>query len=1203
MTPNYVIVSQTQTTIYKSNLPPKAWPQTIHPHTPQPRRPNFFFPPSFHPPFQKACTHPEHPAPHHTSHSIHNTQNPNAVRTTFRVMEGVSLMPEQRSQGSNRGSRARDRARRGGQQNPARRTTTDQVPAGEQARPGQVDGAPRGRGQQRGSASRGSGHHHRGRGNRASQIAVHGSRRQFGGQLTTTVSEQDSGPASPSTLNADASEFTPGQAHQPRQHGPPRTQAVAGNRPRRFSKSEAPDITTRTHEDIAHGVYECPICTSEIGRHSKIWSCTTCWTVFHLKCIKTWSKNEGSKSGQANDDPLIPRHWRCPGCNLPQEDMPSTYSCWCDKEMDPKSVSGIPPHSCGQTCGRPRFLPKVCPHPCELWCHAGPCPPCTRIGPTQLCFCGKQETTKRCSDTSYESGWSCGAICSDPMLCGDHTCPRPCHEGLCGACEVPIDSRCYCGNSTRSILCHEKRDEKISKVSTISLEGKIQVNKWMGIFDCHSECGREFDCGKHRCQAQCHPQQEVIPHCPRSPDVVTHCTCGKTLLSDISSQQRQNCEDPIPTCTEKCQKPLLCGHECQEICHAGQCGPCFQSDDINCRCGRTSIRAMCQQGAGEPPLCRRICKASMNCGRHECGDHCCSGERRASERTAAKRKFRTQSSHEEVEAEHICTRICGRLLKCGNHTCMELCHKGPCGTCREAIFDEISCPCGRTVLYPPLPCGAKPPYCQYPCEREKPCGHPQIQHNCHSDDQTCAKCPFLMEKPCMCGKKSLRNQPCFLQEVRCGEICGNKLRCGLHFCRKPCHRPGECEDAAGKACSQQCGKAKQCCGDPCEDICHGSSARCKEEKPCQTKIMITCDCQHLKSETKCMASKSSPGNTNKSLKCDDECARLQRNHNLALALNIDPATHTDEFIPYAQTTLNYYQESTKWAHEQERELRIFAADDAEKRLRFKPMPSHQRAFIHSLAEDFGFDSESMDPEPHRHVALFKTPRFVKAPMKTIAECIRIRARTIETASSAPIPSHALRRSNEPYNGFVLSSPRFGLTTDELRADLSSSLSAYPSLNFDISFLPNEEIVLKARSVTTSTPVTLIALKPTLKSTILAKELASSVSLCALDSSLNILRRETDPKSTESGWSTVAAKAASDPRSMPQKPAVGGKSSFTVLGSELKARKKREEEKKKETENAEVADDWEEEVRLEEEREKAQDTAAAPAPDTDNDGLA
>lgn len=1024
--------------------------------------------------------------------------------------------------------------------------------------------------------------------------------RQFG--RTLTRSAQTDGISVPtSALQGDAAEFHPGRPHIVRPHNPRRpripvdSHQARGKAPHRrrdsILKSTAPDIGARTHEDILNGVYECPICTSEIVRDSKIWSCKTCWTVFHLSCITKWSSNEGSNLAQhPNAEGELPprRQWRCPGCNLPKDTLPSTYDCWCEKEADPRSISGLPPHSCGQTCGKPRIAPKKCPHPCELICHAGPCPPCSHLGSNQSCFCGKGAISRRCIDTNYDAGWSCGEICEDIMPCGEHTCPRPCHEGLCGACEVRIDCRCYCGKIEQQLLCSERGDEKLSSQATLDDSGLKTAEEWTGTFSCHNICKRSFDCGKHSCERQCHSQDLDSPRCPWSPDVVSRCPCGRAMLADLSEQKRDSCKDPIPSCKKKCLKKLACSHTCQQVCHSGECMPCLAVASIGCRCGRVQSPTVCHQGKEEPPQCMRACKATLSCGRHECGERCCSGERKAAERQAAKRKLRplggSRVISEGFEAEHICTRLCGRELKCGNHTCPEICHRGSCGSCREAIFDEISCHCGKTVLQPPSACGTTPPLCRFNCERPKRCGHPLIPHNCHGDEEKCPKCPFLGEKPCMCGKKNLRNQPCWLTDVRCGETCGRKLRCGSHFCGKLCHRPGECEDA-GRRCQQACGKSKKNCGHPCEEPCHAPTP-CREDKPCQNKMLVTCNCQHLKQEHKCNAYKANEGNSKKKLSCDDECARLERNRKLALALNIDPDAHKDDHVPYSSETLRIYRENTKWSQLQEKEFRIFAADENEKRLRFRPMQPYQRAFIHSLSEDFGLDSESMDPEPYRHVAVFKTPRFVMAPMKTLAECVRIHMNMEASGTNILDAQRKTHTNNLPYNGFLLTHPRFGITLEEIRADFSSILDTASGVCFDTTFLPSEEIVIKARasspsdSPATSFEATIKALKPPLEAVISSRRVANSVQLCSLDSSMNVVRREVDDDDSNSGWSRVAAKAAA-PRSVPRQMAVGEKSVYTVLGSKLKDAKKKKEQLQKAKESEAVADDWEEEAMKEE----------------------
>ncbi|KAF2212797.1 hypothetical protein CERZMDRAFT_41034 [Cercospora zeae-maydis SCOH1-5] len=1072
---------------------------------------------------------------------------------------------------------------------------------------------------QRGSRGGGRGRG-RGRGGRGGvqgpekRSTVNG--RTFGGQLTRT--ETSHGDASnAASLQGAAPVFVPGQQHvqnvtqkQPieRPHRQPKQ--------RRMSKSQAPDIATRTHEDIDNRHYECAICTSEVLRNSKVWSCHTCWTVFHLKCIKQWSSNAGASAAQQNSDgaPQM-RQWRCPGCNLPKDDLPHSYTCWCEKETDPRPLQGIPPHSCGQTCGKERV--RKCPHPCQLTCHAGPCPPCTHMGPTQQCYCGAHKSTKRCTETNYETGWSCGEICGSVLSCGEHKCERPCHAGSCGPCEVRLPARCYCGQMEKDVLCSDRGLPIQSSRKHILHTPSSVLESWTGVFDCGSTCERLHDCGHHRCEKQCHPQDEEAGHCPRSPDVVTHCSCGKTPLHELSDMPRTSCQDDVPSCSKPCDKELPCGHLCPQVCHVGSCGSCLKTVTINCRCERTSHSTVCHQGVDEPPQCMRVCRITLNCGRHMCDEHCCTGERKAHERQASRKKGRPlgsapRTAEEGYEAEHICTRQCGRLLKCGNHVCEELCHKGPCGSCREAIFEEIACNCGRTVLQPPLPCGTQPPPCRYPCERPKACGHPQVAHNCHQDDDTCPKCPFLTPKMCMCGKKALKNQQCWLRDVSCGTMCGQKLKCGVHFCRKQCHRKGQCEDAGGQACTQPCGKEKKVCGHPDEAPCHAPFA-CKESKPCSNKIFITCECQAQKQEVKCSASSTSEGNTLKSLPCNEECARLERNRRLAVALNIDQSTHVEggDHIPYSTDTLNLFAAHPKWCQIQEREFRVFATSPDEKRLRFKPMQAQQRSFIHSLAEDFGLDSESVDPEPHRHVMIWKTPRFVSAPNKTLADALRLRQQAQRSANAsanasdnegAPVKPKA--RSLDPFNSFRITNARFGLTIDEIRAEINAALhSAYP-FTFDVEFLPSEDIVLKA--VTRTLPPhdlerMLLSLKEPL-GTKVANRGYGSMQLCTTDTSLNITRFESDGAPGD-GWSRVAAKKSAPKVALASSTFGSTKNAFSALsGNKVTFAKKVPTRKAKAPAAVApvVVDDWEAAEVEEEEKERSRDLAYASA--SDGEGL-
>ena len=348
---------------------------------------------------------------------------------------------------------------------------------------------------------------------------------------------------------------------------------------------------------------------------------------------------------------------------------------------------------------------------------------------------------------------------------------------------------------------------------------------------------------------------------------------------------------------------------------------------------------------------------------------------------------------------------------------------------------------------------------------------------------------------------------------------------------------------------------------------------------------------------KCNASKDSEGNNGRSLACNDECARLERNRKLAIALNIDKSLHTEggDHIPYSTETLNLFGESPKFGQMQEREFRVFATSDDEKRLRFKPMKSRERMFIHHLAEDFGMDSESMDPEPHRHVMVWKTPRFVSAPNKTLAECLRIRQAQRSAAGSAynsdAEGAKKIKASNEaaePFNSFIISNPRFGLTVEELKPEVVALVPSSSPVTFDIEFLPNEEIVLKAMTRTLSAQDVqqfLQNLKVPLATAISTKGLGS-LQLCCTDSSLNVHRRESEASGGD-GWSRVAAKKAAPRMPMVSSQSSSGLNSFAALngGKVTFAKKtplvKPKIKKEKET----VVDDWEAAEIAEEEKEK------------------
>ncbi|RPA81228.1 hypothetical protein BJ508DRAFT_239239 [Ascobolus immersus RN42] len=1004
-----------------------------------------------------------------------------------------------------------------------------------------------------------------------------GPHRRFGGELTTESQTEKFDEDDTTDLPEEKPAATQATSKQPK--------APRERKPQ--PQKEGTEMMARIHKDISSGNHECMVCFGGVTRRSKIWDCKVCYTVFHLNCIQKWAQqavNAPSREEGA-DEPA--KMWRCPGCQNKLAVVPSTYQCWCGKQKTPEAVKYLPPHSCGQTCGKKRPSPALCPHPCDLQCHAGPCPPCLSMGPVQSCFCGKETAQRRCSETPYkENGWTCGKVCDSLMPCGIHKCNKPCHQGPCGDCPETEVVKCYCGKESKTVKCSQKNEPKTS----VEIKDGEFV-EWKGYYHCASDCEKFFDCNIHKCQKPCHPQEPTIKHCPLSPDVVQTCPCGKTPLRMLGIEERHSCTDPIPKCDKVCNKKLPCGHPCQKKCHEGDCGICMQTVEVACRCGKTFSNSLCLQDVEfERPICMRSCRVMLNCQRHECGEKCCPGEKKAMERLSRKKpKARPLGSanpniDEGFEPEHICTRTCGKLLKCGTHHCPMLCHRGPCHSCLEASWEELTCHCGRTSIQPPVRCGTQPPPCTHPCTRPKPCNHPAISpHNCHQDSVKCPPCTFLVDKVCLCGKKTIRSQPCFSTSVSCATKCGRLLSCGSHTCQKLCHKPGECEEP----CPHACGKARSNCGHPCTERCHAPFV-CAEDKPCTARLVLTCECGGIKQEAKCGATKTTPGNK-KTLKCADAC----RSRRLALAFEQNPDGEGSAAKGYSDETVDLYKENPRWAAEMEQTLRDFLSQPT-KRLNFKPMRKPQRGFIHYLAEDFGLISESQDPEPYRSVAVSKpSARTPVPPRKTILEFIKTKAatqaaETAAAAATAPLLAQLKKPTKKPYNAFILNRVRVGVLQTELESTLEPALKT-SRLLYTIKWVADEDVTLEPKSSSLSADELerdLLHLKPILKQLCASTGIASSVEMCFIISG-RVLYKEGE----KADWNVVTrgTPVVAKPKTFTSL------NSFSVLsnggaGSSVAGPSKPKVVEKPKP--VEVVDDWEAEAEEEERKEEEEMKAKA-----------
>lgn len=178
---------------------------------------------------------------------------------------------------------------------------------------------------------------------------------------------------------------------------------------RKFSKRK-PQINEHSEysqrdkliKEIENNTLECLVCCELIRDYHTIWSCRTCYHIFHLKCIKQWANSSRS------DDET----WRCPACQNPDTIIPKDYLCFCGKVRNPTADKNDIAHSCGSVCG------ARCPenHLCTLLCHPGPHLECKAFV-ERHCYCKKVSKAFVCSQREE---FSCANICDKLLPCKKH---------------------------------------------------------------------------------------------------------------------------------------------------------------------------------------------------------------------------------------------------------------------------------------------------------------------------------------------------------------------------------------------------------------------------------------------------------------------------------------------------------------------------------------------------------------------------------------------------------------------------------------------------------------------------------------------------------------------------------------------------------------------------------------------------------------
>jgi transcriptional repressor NF-X1 len=239
---------------------------------------------------------------------------------------------------------------------------------------------------------------------------------------------------------------------------------------------------------------------------------------------------------------------------------------------------------------------------------------------------------------------------------------------------------CRCGSVTRTVRC-------AAFTGGAAGDGGIL---------CDKPCPALRACGRHRCNRVCCPLAALAGPAKGK---------GKKRAPAGAPQQEADDDTGLHACDLVCGKTLGCGnHTCEERDHRGACPPCLRSsfDEVGssmhvrrrsmlisiqlvCRCGRTVM--MPPIPCGTRIRCTHPCdRALLECG-HSRVPHACHEDPAPCPPCPFLTTKRCACGKKDVpnvqcaQAKVACGTPCGKLLGCGFHRCVRLCHAGECGAC------------------------------------------------------------------------------------------------------------------------------------------------------------------------------------------------------------------------------------------------------------------------------------------------------------------------------------------------------------------------------------------------------------------------------------------------------------------------------------------------------------------------------------------
>ncbi|CAH1179658.1 unnamed protein product [Phaedon cochleariae] len=195
--------------------------------------------------------------------------------------------------------------------------------------------------------------------------------------------------------------------------------------------------------------------------------------------------------------------------------------------------------------------------------------------------------------------------------------------------------------------------------------------------------------------------------------------------------------------------------------------------------------------------------------------------------------------------EWSCNGICGKVLECQKHTCPNPCHRGECKPCPKKSIHKCVCKSQQKLR----DCASPVWHCDKICKKPLECGNHRCEEVCH--DGVCDMCSLTKPRTCPCGKSTHR-LPCTVETPCCQDTCEKLLDCGVHKCNQRCHKEkcGQCLETVEKLC--RCGL-------------HSKEVQCFKPYLCEVKCKRMKDCNKHPCNRKCCDENCPP--------CEKSCGR------------------------------------------------------------------------------------------------------------------------------------------------------------------------------------------------------------------------------------------------------------------------------------------------------------------------------------------